>query len=30
MFAGIGTVVAQKVPEVRNWVAISSDQQANM
>ena len=30
VFAGLGTVVAQKVPEVRNWVAISSDQQANI
>jgi branched-chain amino acid transport system substrate-binding protein len=30
VFAGLGIVVAQKAPTVRNWVAISSDQQANI
>ncbi|CAM3504125.1 ABC transporter substrate-binding protein [Polaromonas hydrogenivorans] len=30
VFKGLGVVVAQKSPEVRNWVAISSDQQANI
>lgn len=30
VFSGLGTVVAQKAPDVRTWVAISSDQQANI
>lgn len=29
VFEGLGVVVAQKAPDVHNWVAISSDQQAN-
>ena len=30
VFVGLGVVVAEKVPEARNWLAISSDQQANI
>lgn len=30
VFAGLGKVVADKAPEVRDWIAISSDQQANI
>ena len=30
VFKALGVVVAQKAPEVQNWVAISSDQQANI
>jgi branched-chain amino acid transport system substrate-binding protein len=30
VFTGLGIVVAQKAPDVRNWVAISSNQQANI
>ncbi|CAM3501410.1 ABC transporter substrate-binding protein [Polaromonas hydrogenivorans] len=29
VFEGLGVVLGQKAPEVRNWIAISSDQQAN-
>ncbi len=30
VFTGLGIVTAEKVPEARNWVAITSDQQANI
>lgn len=30
VFTGLGRVLAEKAPEVTNWIAISSDQQANI
>ncbi|MFG1347760.1 ABC transporter substrate-binding protein [Xanthobacter autotrophicus DSM 431] len=30
VFAGLGKVVADKAPDIRDWIAISSDQQANI
>jgi branched-chain amino acid transport system substrate-binding protein len=30
VFTGLGKVMAEKAPETRDWVAISSDQQANI
>lgn len=30
VFTGLGVVLAEKAPEVTNWISISSDQQANI